>query len=328
MTDPLVELRDLVLHFETAAGKVRAVDGVSLTIARGETLGLVGESGCGKSTLGRTVLRLYEPTNGTVLFNGRDITSLKGEQLRRLRAEMQMVFQDPLASLNPRMRVGAAVAEVLQEHGIAGKADANTRAGELFGLVGLDATLLERYPRELSGGQRQRVAIARALAVGPSLVVADEAIASLDVSVGAQVINLLDELRQEFDLAYLFISHDLAMVQHISDRVAVMYLGRIVELASAEEIFASPQHPYTVALMSAVPGGGTDRKRLFLGGDPPSPIDPPPGCRFHTRCPVGPLGDPSRTICAEVSPELTRGDGDREVACHFPGEIAVAEPSR
>jgi oligopeptide transport system ATP-binding protein len=322
---PLVEIDNIVMHFDTSAGAVRAVDGVSLTLARGETLGLVGESGCGKSTLGRTVLRLYDPTSGDIRFDGNEITRLKGEALRTLRSDMQMVFQDPLASLNPRMRVGAIISEVLREHGLASRQAAPERTRELFELVGLSNHLIQRYPRELSGGERQRVAIARALAVNPRFIVADEAVASLDVSVGAQVINLLDELSQRLGIAYLFISHDLAMVQHISDRVAVMYLGRIVELADAEDIFSQPLHPYTVALLSAIPGGGPTAKRLILGGDPPSPIDPPSGCRFHTRCPVGPTMNPSRTICAEVEPTLSVDSSaeTHSVACHFPSEMAV-----
>lgn len=323
MSDPLLEIRDLVLHFDSDEGAVRAVDGVSLKIGRGETLGLVGESGCGKSTLGRTVLRLYEPTSGQILFDGGDITSLRGEALRRTRRHMQMVFQDPLASLNPRMKVGAAVTEVLREHRLADRGSATERAQELFELVGLAKRLLGRYPRELSGGQRQRVAIARALAVEPQFIVADEAVASLDVSVGAQVINLLAELSDELGLAYLFISHDLAMVQHISDRVAVMYLGRIVELASASALFETAKHPYTIALLSAIPGRGADAGRVRLGGDPPSPIDPPSGCRFHTRCPIGPLADPERTICVEAEPALMQDAASHEVACHFPGEMSV-----
>ena len=318
---PLLEVRDLVRHFDGRA-TVRAVDGVSFSIARGETLGLVGESGCGKSTLGRTILRLYRATSGEIRFQGREITHLEGRELRALRRAMQMVFQDPLASLNPRMRVGSIVAEPLAEHRMGGRAERERRVGQLFEMVSLSPHLRGRYPAELSGGQRQRVAIARALALDPLLLVADEAISSLDVSVGAQVINLLEELRTSLGLSYLFISHDLGVVNHISDRVAVMYLGKIVEVAETRALFRSPQHPYTVSLLSAMPTthSAPARERIILQGDPPSPIAPPSGCRFHTRCPIGPRSRPERTVCIDVEPPLV-DRGGMLAACHFAGEF-------
>ena len=321
--EPLLEVRDLVRHFGGDEA-VRAVDGVSFTIAPGETLGLVGESGCGKSTLGRTILRLYPVTGGEIHFRGHEITHMKGRELRSMRRDMQMVFQDPLASLNPRMRVGAIVAEPLGEHRVGGRAERDRRVGELFEMVSLPSQLRDRYPAELSGGQRQRVAIARALALEPLLLVADEAISSLDVSVGAQVINLLEELRTRLGLSYLFISHDLGVVNHISDRVAVMYLGKIVEIAETGALFRRPQHPYTVSLLSAMPTAhaAPTRERIILQGDPPSPIAPPSGCRFHTRCPIGPLYRPERTVCSEVEPPLVERAGGHLAACHFPGEFA------
>jgi oligopeptide/dipeptide ABC transporter ATP-binding protein len=321
---PLVEARDLVRHFRRGDETVRAVDGVSFEIAPGETLGLVGESGCGKSSLGRTILRLYPVTSGEILFEGQDITHIRGSELRRTRREMQMVFQDPLASLNPRMKVGAIVGEPIAEHRLARRVERELRVRELFDLVSLPFRQLRyRYPAELSGGQRQRIAIARALALHPRFLVADEAISSLDVSVGAQVINLLEELRTKLGLSYLFISHDLGVVNHLSDRVAVMYLGKIVEVGSTSALFARPLHPYTVALLSAMPAGHAvaARERVILQGDPPSPIRPPSGCRFHTRCPIGPMVHPERTVCREVEPPLIAREGGHLAACHFAGEF-------
>lgn len=325
---PLVEARALVRHFPGAQGVVRAVDGVDLAVGRQETVGLVGESGCGKSTFGRALLRLQPITSGRVLFDGRDITTLRGEQLRSLRRSMQMIFQDPLASLNPRMRVGDIVAEPLGAHGLARGSARRDRVAELFDLVALPARLASRYPAQLSGGERQRVSIARTLAVDPRFVVADEAVASLDVSVAAQVINLLADLRYRLGLSYLFISHDLSMVRHISDRVAVMYLGTLVEVAPTRAVFEDPQHPYTVALLSASPGFAADgerRTRIVLAGDPPSPVHPPSGCRFHTRCQIGPTVHHERRICVTQAPELRKvGDGHL-VACHFAGQSQHVE---
>lgn len=329
IAEPLLEVRDLVRHFGEGEA-VRAVDGVSFAIAPGETLGLVGESGCGKSTLGRTILRLYPVTRGEIHFRGREITRLEGRELRAVRQDMQMVFQDPLASLNPRMRVGSIVAEPLGEHRVGGRAERDRRVTELFEMVSLPSQLRGRYPAELSGGQRQRVAIARALALEPLLLVADEAISSLDVSVGAQVINLLEELRTRLGLSYLFISHDLGVVNHISDRVAVMYLGKIVEIAETGALFRRPHHPYTVSLLSAMPTAhaAPARERIILQGDPPSPIAPPSGCRFHTRCPIGPLFRPERTVCSEVEPPLVEREGGHLAACHFAGEFAPSPNGR
>jgi peptide/nickel transport system ATP-binding protein len=329
----LVEVRGLVRHFPSEQGTVRAVDGVDLHVQRGETVGLVGESGCGKSTLGRTVLRLYEPTGGEIAFDGTDITSLTGESLRRVRQGMQMIFQDPLSSLNPRMRVGRTVAEPLQAFGLAGgRRSRRQRVAELFDLVGLSTSLVDRYPAELSGGQRQRVAIARALSVEPRFIVADEAVASLDASVAAQVINLMEELRERLSLSYLFISHDLGVVRHISDRVLVMYLGRVIESSPTRALFSEPLHPYSAALLSATPGkrdaGAGRRERIILRGDPPSPVRPPAGCRFHTRCPIGPTVRPERTVCADQEPTLSEFSPGRWVACHYAGEMMSLESDR
>jgi oligopeptide/dipeptide ABC transporter ATP-binding protein len=309
----LVEVRDLVKHFpiEGSDDVVRAVDGVSFAILRGETLGLVGESGCGKSTVGRCLLRLIEPTAGQVTFEGRDVLSLGKAELRELRREMQIVFQDPYASLNPRMRVGDIVGEPLVIHSIGTKRERQDRVADLLRRVGLDPAYSRRYPHEFSGGQRQRIGVARTLALNPKLIVADEPVSALDVSVQAQVVNLLQDLQTEFGLTYLFISHGLAVVEHISTRVAVMYLGRIVELASAVELYASPLHPYTQALLSAIPVPDPQRKRerVVLQGDVPTPINPPSGCRFRTRCPI------AIEQCAHIDPELREISPGHSVAC-------------
>ncbi len=284
---PILEAVDLKKHFRTGSGLVRAVDGVSLTLAKGETLALVGESGCGKSTTARLVLRLIEPTSGTVKFEGQDITAIPGGPLRRLRRRMQIVFQDPFASLNPRMTVGDTLDEPLLIHGYGDAAKRRARVTELLDLVGLPAEHSRRYPHEFSGGQRQRIGIARALALEPALVVCDEPVSALDVSVQAQVVNLLGDLQARLGLSYLFIAHDLAVVKHVANRVAVMYLGRIVETAPRDDLFARPLHPYTRALLAAIPRPDPGQKlaRQVPGGDVPSPLNPPAGCHFHTRCP-------------------------------------------
>jgi len=309
----LVRVRGLFKHFPVANSDdvVRAVDGVTFDIFRGETLGLVGESGCGKSTVGRCLLRLIEPTRGSVEFDGQDVLGVSGAELRALRREMQIIFQDPYASLNPRMRVRDIVAEPLVIHGIGDKADRRERVAELLRKVGLDPDYRDRYPHEFSGGQRQRIGIARALALNPKLIVADEPVSALDVSVQAQVINLLEDLQKEFSLTYLFISHGLAVVEHISDRVAVMYLGRIVEVAPAAELYANPLHPYTRALLSAIPVPDPTRKRdrIVLKGDVPTPINPPSGCRFHTRCPD------AIPECSQIDPDLREIAPGHTVAC-------------
>ena len=311
--EELLRVRGLFKHFPVKDGDevVRAVDGVTFEIVRGETLGLVGESGCGKSTVGRCLLRLIEPTRGEIDFGGRDVRALGGEELRLLRREMQIIFQDPYASLNPRLRVRDIVSEPLVIHGIGDKAERRERVADLLRKVGLDPDYMNRYPHEFSGGQRQRIGIARALALNPKLIVADEPVSALDVSVQAQVINLLEDLQSEFDLTYLFISHGLAVVEHISDRVAVMYLGRIVEVASSRELYANPLHPYTRALLSAIPVPDPTRKRdrIVLKGDVPTPINPPSGCRFHTRCPE------AIPECSRIDPDLREVSPGHTVAC-------------
>jgi oligopeptide transport system ATP-binding protein len=320
--DALLHVDNLVMHFpifrgviQRQVGAVHAVDGVSFDIARGETLGLVGESGCGKSTTGRTILQLYRPTDGQVIFDGVDLVHLKGEELRQMRRKMQMIFQDPYASLNPRMTVADIVGEPLIVHNVANAKEIKERVEHLLELVKLNPSFADRYPHEFSGGQRQRIGVARALALQPSFIVCDEPISALDVSIQAQVVNLLEELQEQFNLTYLFIAHDLSMVRHISNRVAVMYLGIIAEKADRDELYLHPLHPYTQALLSAVPipdpVADAKRQRVILEGDVPSPVNPPSGCRFRTRCPI------AEAICAEERPKFREIIPGHFVACHF-----------
>jgi len=325
MNDPQVLLRveDLKMHFpikrgvvQHTVGYVHAVDGVSFDIHKGETLGLVGESGCGKSTTGRAILQLYKPTNGHVYFDNKDLVYLKTEEMRNLRRKMQMVFQDPYACLNPRLTVEEIVGEPLVIHKVAKRNEIRDRVKELLELVGLSSSYLDRYPHEFSGGQRQRIGVARAISLNPDLIICDEPISALDVSIQAQVVNLLEDLQSQFNLTYLFIAHDLSMVRHISNRVAVMYLGILVELTDRNELYENPLHPYTQALLSAAPIPNPKveeiRKRIILTGDVPSPINPPSGCRFRTRCPI------SQEICAAEKPAWKEALPGHFVACHFP----------
>ncbi len=320
--ESLLRVDHLVKHFpvkrgvilQRQIGSVHAVDDISFEIYPGETLGLVGESGCGKSTTGRTILQLHRPTSGHVYFRGVDLVGLRGGEMRKMRRNMQMIFQDPYASLNPRMTVGEIISESLYIHHIGNKREAQERTDDLLQKVGLNPAYSNRFPHEFSGGQRQRIGVARALAVDPQLIICDEPISALDVSIQAQVVNLLEDLQHELNLAYLFIAHDLSMVRHISQRVAVMYLGIIVELTSRDELYKHPLHPYTQALLSAVPipdaAAEAKRKRIILTGEVPSPVDPPSGCRFRTRCPI------AKPVCQEIKPEFREVGPQHYAACH------------
>jgi oligopeptide/dipeptide ABC transporter ATP-binding protein len=330
---PLLEAEHVKLHFpikqglliDRTIGVVHAVDDVSLTLQEGQTLGVVGESGCGKSTLARCIVRLLEPTAGTLRFRGRDITHLNRRGLMPLRREVQLVFQDPVASLNPRKRVGQIIGTPLRLHGME-RGQVQNRVRELLDRVGLNSEHVNRFPHEFSGGQRQRIGIARALAMNPRLIVLDEPVSALDVSVQAQVVNLLDDLQDDFGLSYVFIAHDLSVVRHVSDQIAVMYLGKVMELSPAQELYSKPIHPYTEALLAAIPipdpRENRARERMVLGGEPPNPIDPPPGCRFHTRCPR------ATDVCSTVEPPLAGYPGGHLAACHHPLNVTSGEVSR
>jgi oligopeptide/dipeptide ABC transporter ATP-binding protein len=336
MREPLIRLAGVKKYFpitqgiilQREIGRVHAVDGVDLEVYPGETLGVVGETGCGKSTLGRMACRLLDVTEGTVEFDGRDVTNLKGKALRAFRRQVQMIFQDPYSSLNPRKRIGAIIGDPFQIHGIADGRERKLRVQELMEVVGLNPEHYNRFPAEFSGGQRQRIGVARALALRPKLIICDEPVSALDVSIQAQVINLLEDLQNEFNLTYIFIAHDLSVVRHVSDRVAVMYLGKVVELSDAKRLYAEPKHPYTGALLSAVPVADPDeaekRERVILYGDVPSPIDPPSGCRFHPRCPK------AQDRCVSEEPPLEQKASGDLAACHFPLEpgekLAKAKP--
>ncbi len=336
-SDPVIEVKDVSRHFAGPArlfgtsASVRAVDGVSFDIRRGETFAIVGESGCGKSTLARLLIRLLAPSGGSVIYDGQDISGLSESAMRNLRGELQFIFQDPFSSLNPRMTVGAIVEEPMQVHGVGGNsAERKERVAQLLGRVGLRAEHANRYPHEFSGGQRQRIGIARALASGPKVIIGDEPVSALDVSIQAQVVNLLEDLKEEFGLTLIIIAHDLAVIRHMSDRVGVMYLGEMIELGSTDALYDTPLHPYTQALMAAIPVPFPNARPMSegLSGDVPSPSAPPPGCRFHTRCPH------AQSRCAEEKPTLEQAEGERWVACHFWREIERpdagldAEPAR
>ena len=324
----LLDIRNLKMYFpltrgivfQRTVGYIRAVDDITFSIERGQTLGLVGESGSGKTTIGRTIVRLYKPTSGKILFDNVDLATLEGEQLRRMRRRVQMVFQDPYASLNPRYTIGSLIAEPMHIHHIGTSQQIRERTEELLRVVGLRPEYIDRYPHEFSGGQRQRIAVARALSINPEFIIADEPVSALDVSVRAQVLNLLQRLQQQFNLTYLFVSHDLSVVRHVADRIAVMYLGKIVELADRDELYTAPKHPYTKALLSAVPIPDPQierkRHRIILAGDLPSPINIPSGCRFHTRCPM------AQQICHEIEPPFERKEGHEHYsACHFAEQV-------
>jgi oligopeptide/dipeptide ABC transporter ATP-binding protein len=329
---PLVDVRDLVKHFpvrggilQRTVGYVQAVDGVSFQIRRGETLGLVGESGCGKTTVGRLLLRLIEPTSGTIRFDGVDLTALKGAALKPYRRRMQIIFQDPYSSLDPRTPIGDSIGEGLRIHGLGTDAERRAKVTRMMDMVGLQSYHARRYPHEFSGGQRQRIGIARALVLEPDLIVCDEPVSALDVSIQAQVLNLLKELQRELGLTYVFVAHNMGVVEHISDRVAVMYLGRVAELAERHDLFRKQEHPYTLALMSAIPVPDPEmrRQRVILTGDVPSPVDPPTGCRFHPRCPLRTeLGNPE--ICAAEIPPLIDLGNEHLCACHFRAPAGAA----
>ncbi|MFC4777888.1 ABC transporter ATP-binding protein [Paenibacillus sp. GCM10023252] len=317
MSTPLLEVNNLVKSFNIGGGNtLHAVNDISFTIGKGETLGVVGESGCGKSTAGRTILRLYEPTSGTVKFGGTDITKLSGSKMKALRRDMQMIFQDPYASLNPRMTITDVIGEALDIHNLVNsRQERKKKVEEMLDLVGLNPDHATRYPHEFSGGQRQRIGIARALAVNPQFIIADEPISALDVSIQAQVVNLMQNLQRKMGLTYMFIAHDLSMVKHISDRVAVMYLGKVIEIAESAELYANPSHPYTRALLSAIPIPDPEieatRERIVLKGDLPSPVNPPSGCHFRTRCPL------ATELCSKVEPPLVEMKSGHLAACHY-----------